>query len=947
MKVKKFIKIFINLFVAGLCVLFSVSESVDAGSTLPPFGYVTIVNENIGGENNFEFVLQRKNSSGIFEFTGESLSTNPDDYNYIGRGFFALDVSTPGEQYRIFEYPPAENWISVSINCVSDNSGTAFIPYSNGVEIHPVYNQDSHITCTFANINGVANGKTPVLFVPGLLGTEIFNKQDKIWPDTIKMITDFNDDFMDVLALDNGLYPIRDLETKAVIKKELRLYDYTEGLINEFANQGYVENQDFFTFPYDWRYGVSGVYPKQGETSQRDITNSDLLKERINEILAQTGANKVDVIAHSMGGLIVKKYAMDNADPKIGKLIFLGVPNLGSPLAIKTLLAGNDFKVPGLNPEEMKKISQNMPAAYDLTPSKGYYTQKGSYLTVSTASYLAPNQVEKLNYEESLLHLNTAGLNTKGILNANNLHSTAFDYFDARTKNVEVYDIVGCKSGTFRGVIDYQTIDMIHSKYGEDGPLLSGDDTVSFESADSIPADNDKKFYFKKAEHGKMPSANGIRQKIVNIITGADYENYSNLITRGQLLSNRSLCELKGDSIIVKSPVDIFVTEATGKIILGADSDNNIHYEIPGASFEIIDGHKYVYLPTDDNQSYDINLKGAGTGMFTLIKNEIGDGAPSSAIIFNDIPVTPEFSGKLDISEGTTKIITAAGQEILPTAQADAGSINDIIAPQTTAKINGEDPKPAYAGNVSISLAAQDFVQDGTTPAGVFSINYRLDDAPIAEYENFIEVLTEGKHSLSFYAGDKMGNKEEEKTIDFVIDKTAPEIEFSFGQFQKDLIFTARDNFSNPENIVIADENGTITAADEAGNTAKLSFAEKNRKQSLRAQLSTLSYNDKEISLSGNKLSFAWFYGYIPKIPGTVLGLQSLPKIPKNNPRTNKLTFLLQQAKLKNGSFIVALYANNKTRIIEFKNKKLNFKNFSGLKIVNFSTLKGILDWSY
>ena len=47
MKVKKFIKIFINLFVAGLCVLFSVSESVDAGSTLPPFGYVTIVNENV------------------------------------------------------------------------------------------------------------------------------------------------------------------------------------------------------------------------------------------------------------------------------------------------------------------------------------------------------------------------------------------------------------------------------------------------------------------------------------------------------------------------------------------------------------------------------------------------------------------------------------------------------------------------------------------------------------------------------------------------------------------------------------------------------------------------------------------------------------------------------------------------------------------------------------
>jgi triacylglycerol esterase/lipase EstA (alpha/beta hydrolase family) len=36
------------------------------------------------------------------------------------------------------------------------------------------------------------------------------------------------------------------------------------------------------------------------------------LAKKIQDIMAQTGSDKVDVVAHSMGGLIVKKYVMDN-----------------------------------------------------------------------------------------------------------------------------------------------------------------------------------------------------------------------------------------------------------------------------------------------------------------------------------------------------------------------------------------------------------------------------------------------------------------------------------------------------------------------------------------------------------------------------------------------------------------------------------------------------------
>jgi len=44
---------------------------------------------------------------------------------------------------------------------------------------------------------------------------------------------------------------------------------------------------------------------------------------------------------------------------------------------------------------------------------------------------------------------------------------------------------------------------------------------------------------------------------------------------------------------------------------------------------------------------------------------------------------------------------------------------------------------------------------------------------------------------------------------------------------------------------------------------------------------------------------------------------------------------------------VVALFGNNKTMILEYKNKKLNLKTFNGLKLISFATEKGKLGWSY
>ena len=108
----------------------------------------------------------------------------------------------------------------------------------------------------------------------------------------------------------------------------------------------------------------------------------------------------------------------------------------------------------------------------------------------------------------------------------------------------------------------------------------------------------------------------------------------------------------------------------------------------------------------------------------------------------------------------------------------------------------------------------------------------------------FVEIPVLNQEEISITAKSRITGKEVVQIVDVIIDNTPPELTFSFDQTKKDLVFTATDNISDPDNITITDQNGVVTATDQAGNTTKLVFNEKNRKQSLRAQLKSISHND-------------------------------------------------------------------------------------------------------
>lgn len=873
------------------------------------FARVHVIKHTIGGNNDtFQFnYYRRPNPAPLDEFEITTESGN-------GSMNFGI-IFVPGPDSILESYNP--NWDFVSVVCNSTNPLNKFQYRGTGVDLELQDGSDS--TCTFTS--KTKNLKNPVLIAPGVLGTEIFKELEKMWPDSIRMLTDFGDNFMDPLEFKTDLTPSSTLlSTHSIVKREAT-FDYSESLINEFTSQGYTEGTSsdatLFTFPYDWRFGVN-----RG--------NSVALKLKIDAILAQTGASKVDVVAHSTGGLLVKRYVSEYPDShNIAKAVFVGVPNTGAPKAVKVLLEGDDFGVTGLSESEMKKISQNMPVVYDLLPSAKYFEKKGSFVHFYDASKYAGQVTtnKDLNYTETLNYYQQEhNLNSLAINNAQDLHTESFDEFDLRTKGIELYNIAGCKNmDTIGKISENHYLGSLPTYNTQPTP---GDGTVPLESATNLPVDSEKKFYALKTDHGKMLSQEGIRQKIVNIISGSSLEVKDKLITQ-----DITKCKLKGKGYSVYSPVDFEVTDQDGNR-LGIAPDSSLQNDIPNAGFQVFGERKFVYLPDDEGQTYTVNIKGTGNGTFTFKNQIIEDDQVIQTQVFSNIPVNTQLTGSVSENNSITVLNLdtngdgVVDQTIKPSSILNAEQSQDLAPPVSTSTLTGLMGQSGfYRGNVSVALFATDPVIAGeeNQTSGILKTSYKLDNSDYQAYQNSFDVTTEGSHTLSFFSTDKAGNNEPEQTINFVIDKTSPELSIQFAPTLKDIKITANDNISTSSTVTILDQDDTVTLTDQAGNTSQIKLKEKDRKHKLKAEIKSLSYNGQAQDIRNTSLSFNWEYS------------------------KDKLKELNQRIKSKKDFNIEAEYQNkNNTTKLEGKDQtgKIH-KTLPGLILLKVKTEKGDFRWAY
>jgi len=237
--------------------------------------------------------------------------------------------------------------------------------------------------------------KTPLIFIPGILGSKIRGNWNGIdtpfWvstyltapfglPSVYNLTTDTSSPYYT-----EGLYPSDAVRT--VLGQ-----DFYESLIQAFKGMGYTEEYDIsqhfkpnggcdlsqkngdpnlnpslFVYPYDWR--------------QDNIQSADKLKDYI-ECVQQfyPPGTDIDVVAHSMGGLVVRRYILQTQlsgeQHGLGKVITIGSPLLGAPGALHSIYTGGKWELASfvvIPPPAIRSLAPSLVSMHQLFPSRIYH----------------------------------------------------------------------------------------------------------------------------------------------------------------------------------------------------------------------------------------------------------------------------------------------------------------------------------------------------------------------------------------------------------------------------------------------------------------------------------------------------------------------------------------------------------------------------------------------
>ncbi len=229
--------------------------------------------------------------------------------------------------------------------------------------------------------HGTDHSNTPLVLIHGTMGSRLrmIDSQEEVWPGRINQLI-----FSNYKNLANPITPsgeaiaASNIESYAIFDSYsgLSLYDEIIDTLVEFGDY-HLNNvkmpaktgKNLYVFHYDWRQG--------------NVHNAQVLAKYIDQILNNHPEHKqLDVIAHSMGGLILRYYqrfgdhdVLNSLDQiqnhntlshaqHIRHAIFLGTPQLGSVKSVKRLQGGFDFNLRNIPVE----VQITMPSVYQLLP---------------------------------------------------------------------------------------------------------------------------------------------------------------------------------------------------------------------------------------------------------------------------------------------------------------------------------------------------------------------------------------------------------------------------------------------------------------------------------------------------------------------------------------------------------------------------------------------------
>jgi pimeloyl-ACP methyl ester carboxylesterase len=413
-----------------------------------------------------------------------------------------------------------------------------------------------------------------------------------------------------------------------VLDPILHTYD---NLVDTFLANGYEKNKTLFTFPYDWRN--SNAY------------TGDLLNQKIDEIKVICACTQVDVIAHSMGGLVTRSYAQSGLyDGDIDQIVFLGTPHKGAPLVYPMWEAG----------KSSNDTSDKITRLY-----LQYLAAKEGYLDLRR--YIK----ERVFSLEQLLPIYSYIQNDLGILKIYPLEyprNIFLENLDLSKERLGVFNIKNFFSANLYSTINFIIVASTTEEWEHGKPLnfdLS-EDWAKFGGGDgAVPIESSYlgigQGVTSTASHRLLP--NSEKANVFNFLNLKDPE----------IVVNTSL-PVRWILSFVFSPVDVMLVSPDGKRIGTDPITGEVLNEIPGAFYSgSASDMEYFAVPDPQDGEYKVISKGTGSGgEYKISTTYIDDLKSASGDIIGTAVSGIVEDHKLILEKDSTDPIQTEEPDILP-----------------------------------------------------------------------------------------------------------------------------------------------------------------------------------------------------------------------------------------------------------------------------------------
>ena len=499
--------------------------------------------------------------------------------------------------------------------------------------------------------------KTPIIFVPGIMGSPLYQDGnndnhltalEKAWFDKLTLPN------LAFLLLDaDGIDPALDFANVKVsplrndpsitLEEELKHkpMDVYKNFFDKLKQNGYVldnyddnhsEGENLFCFTYDWR--------------KNNTTNAQLLSEFINNVKIWTGSTKVNIIAHSMGGLISKKCIGIFDKSRIDKIIFIGTPHLGAPEVLTVLLSGKlfDWLDYPIVKNLVKSLARNLSSNYQLSPSKKYFNLNlKNSVSSGVENYLFCLQLPDghfASYSEMNEYLKTYTSSIGETLNPlliDNSESFRESISNIVFGNIKVFNIVGYNFPTIGENRILEVEEPFNWIFNEEARTLNGDQTVPLRSAEIINDQVvDNTYYIPNVVHSNLPSSSQALEVILGILHNPSITNFPQYSVPPESYAAPNHIQAQ-----VECPIALNAYDSLGRHT-GPLTDSTWEANIPGSEYipgDLNDStsSKTILLPTGN--TYKLEMESLNqNGKFNFFLNEITDGSVSKFLMYDSIP---------------------------------------------------------------------------------------------------------------------------------------------------------------------------------------------------------------------------------------------------------------------------------------------------------------------